>query len=74
MVANSWIVEETGVPSENHCLASSHWQLFHMPRPGSEPSQTTRPSEQALLTTDTAVIIRRFGRELIFQLTVDGTL
>ena len=26
-----WVVEETGVPAENHHLSSSHWELFHMP-------------------------------------------
>ena len=25
-----WVVEETGVPSENHRLTSSHWQLPHI--------------------------------------------
>ena len=53
------VVEETGVPGENHCLTSSPWQLSHIPRPGFKPRQmrdsvqsvaapqTMRPSEQA---------------------------
>ena len=32
-------MEDTGVPVENHCLTSSHWQRPHMPRPGFEPRQ-----------------------------------
>ena len=31
------VVEETGVPDENHRLTLSHRQLFHLPRLGFEP-------------------------------------
>ena len=44
IVGNSWlasckVVEETGVPGENHRLTPSHRQLSHMSRPGFEPRQ-----------------------------------
>ena len=31
------LVGGTGVHGKNNCLTSSHWQLSHMPQPGSEP-------------------------------------
>ena len=39
MISQLKVVEETGVPGENHRLTPRHWQLSHMPRPGFEPWQ-----------------------------------
>ena len=39
MTSQLCVVEETGVPGENHRLTLSHWQLSHKPRPGFEPRQ-----------------------------------
>ena len=39
MASQLQLVEETGVPGENHRLTTSHWHLFHMPRVGFEPRQ-----------------------------------
>ena len=37
MTSQLEVVEATGVFGENHRLTPSHWQLSHIPRPGSNP-------------------------------------
>ena len=42
------VVEEIGVPGENHRLTPSHWQLSHVPMPGCE--KVARNMEGAMET------------------------
>ena len=37
MTSQLLVLEETGVPGENHRLPPSHWQLSHVLRSGFEP-------------------------------------
>ena len=41
------VVEETGVPAENHRLTPSHWQISKMPRPAGIRAQAVVQSVAA---------------------------